>query len=247
VRDGASIRLRATGEAIDDGGVGGRRGTQLGTGLVILVVGSLLAALMVLASGNATGAQAEHCARLQLRSVQREHAVTGHGPRVVVIGDSYSVGLGLRHPEQSWPSRLPGQVHVYGFSGSGFSRHASSCAGSQYAERAADAIAGSPGALVVVEGGLNDYDQPTADLREGFRGLVQVLGGHRVVVVGPPPAPARAAAARRVDAVLAQESARAGVQYVSMIHEQLRYLGDRLHLTPPGHVDFGNVVRAALG
>ena len=53
--------------------------------------------------------------------------VTGSGERVVVVGDSWSAGLGLDDPVQSWPSRLPGRIHVAGFSGTGFSAHASPC------------------------------------------------------------------------------------------------------------------------
>ena len=41
-------------------------------------------------------------------------AVTGSGGRVLVVGDSYSAGLGLDDPISSWPSRLAGRVHVAG-------------------------------------------------------------------------------------------------------------------------------------
>jgi acyl-CoA thioesterase-1 len=209
------------------------------------VIALLVGAMTLLVSGGATGSNHQHCARLWAQSQARERMVSGHGPRVVVIGDSYSVGLGLREPASSWPSRLPGRIHVFGFSGSGFSAHASGCPGVSYAVRAPRAMADGA-ALVVVEGGLNDYDQPTSAIRAGFRSLVARLQGHRVLVVGPPPAPVRATAARRVDAVLREESARAHVPYLPMISESLPYLGDRLHLTPAGHADFGNVVRRAL-
>jgi acyl-CoA thioesterase-1 len=211
-----------------------------GTAIALLV-----GLFTLLASTGATGANREHCSRLWAQSRVREQIVTGHGQRVVVIGDSYSVGLGLRHPEASWPSRLPGRVHVYGFSGSGFSRHSTSCPGASYAARAPQAMRGGAD-LVVVEGGLNDYDQSAAAIRSGFRSLMRELAGHHVLVVGPPPAPARAAGARRVDAVLRAESAHAHVRYLPMITESLPYLGDGIHPTPAGHVDFGNVVRRAL-
>lgn len=214
-----------------------------------MLAGAVLLALLgtftVLVSAGATGGDAEHCVRLALQSQVRERMVTGHGERIVVIGDSYSVGLGLRDPDRSWPSRLPGRVHVFGFSGSGFSQDASGCPGASYADRAPHAMAHGA-SLVVVEGGLNDYDQPTADLREGFRRLVGELGSHPVLVVGPPAAPARAAAALRVDEVLREESVRAGVQYLSMADRYLPYLDDRLHLTPAGHRAFGSIVAAAI-
>jgi acyl-CoA thioesterase-1 len=219
-----------------------RRGLLVVAGTVIAVV---VGVLTLVASSGATGARTEHCARLAAQSQARERMVTGHGRRVVVIGDSYSVGLGLRAPQASWPSRLPGSVHVYGFSGSGFSAHSSSCSGAAYADRAPRALRGGAD-LVVVEGGLNDYDQSASALRAGFRSLVRELHGRHVLVVGPPPAPARAAAARQVDAILRDESARAEVAYLSMIGQAFPYLSDRLHLTPAGHEEFGTVVADAI-
>lgn len=195
----------------------------------------------MLTPGNATGAEVERCAVFALQSHARERLVSGRGDRVVVIGDSYAVGLGLRDPQKSWPSRLPGQVHVFGFSGSGFSADASPCPGVSYDARQPRALRDGAG-LVVVEGGLNDYDQPVSEVRLGFRRLVDSLAGRTVLVVGPVAAPARAAAARRVDAVLAEESARAGVAYLSMSGHRFDFLTDGLHLTASGHRAFGDVV-----
>ena len=99
---------------------------------------------------------------------------------------------------------------------------------------------------MVVEGGLNDADQPDEAVRSGFRALVRELRGHEVVVVGPPLAPARAAGAAHVDHLLRAESALAGVRYVSMTDQHFPYLEDRLHLTPAGHRQFGDVVAARV-
>jgi acyl-CoA thioesterase-1 len=219
-----------------------RRGTIGVAGAIVI---ALAVVLTVLSSGGATGADAERCARFSAQSQIRERLVTGHGQRVVVIGDSYAVGLGLRDPGDSWPSRLPGRVHVFGYSGSGFSAHASPCGPVSYAARAAHALRGGAD-LVVVEGGLNDYDQPTGAVRAGFRALLQQLRGQRVLVVGPASAPERADGAARVDAILRQESVRADVDYVSMLTGSFTYLDDRLHLTPAGHREFGIQVTAAI-
>lgn len=219
-----------------------RRGTQLGAAAA---VAALAAVLTVLVPGGATGADGERCARFLVQSQARERIVTGEGRRIVVIGDSYAVGLGLRRPEVSWPSRLPGRTHVYGFSGSGFSAHASPCREVEYAAREPHALRGGAD-LVVVEGGLNDYDRSADAIRTGFRTLLRELRGLDVLVVGPPPAPARAVGAKRVDAVLAAESRRAGVDYVSMIDQQFSYLDDGLHLTPVGHRAFGGTVARAI-
>jgi acyl-CoA thioesterase I len=218
------------------------RGTQLVTGAFVLVLAVLLTLLV---SSGATGADAERCARFSAQSQVRERMVTGHGKRVVVIGDSYAVGLGLQDPQTSWPSRLPGRVNVYGFSGSGFSAHASDCPSVAYHDREPQALQ-SGADLVVVEGGLNDYDQPVASLRSGFRSLMRELRGRKVLVVGPTAAPVRADAARRVDAILRAESTLAGVRYLSMTGHRFSYLDDGLHLTAPGHRAFGAIVAGAV-
>ena len=94
------------------------------------------------------------------------------------------------------PRGLPGEVHVAGFSGSGFSAHASMCGRVSFHDRAPTALAARP-SLVVVEGGLNDYDQPAAAIDRGFRDLMADLAGQRVVVVGPADAPVAARARSR--------------------------------------------------
>lgn len=210
--------------------------------LVVMLVPILGAAVGL--GERATGADAERCSRFAFESAARERIVTGHGHRVAVLGDSYTAGLGLADPRRSWPSRLPGRVVALGFSGSGFAAGASPCTGAAFADRARDAARTAH--TVVVEGGLNDYDQPDAAIRSGVRSVLRELRGHRVLVVGPVPAPARLSRVARVDHLLAAECARAGVPYLSMLDARLPYLADRLHLTATGHREFGAAVAARL-
>ena len=164
----------------------------------------------------------------------------------MVIGDSWSAGLGLDRLVDSWPSRLAGPVHVAGFSGSGFSARASDCRRVSFAERAAAALRGGAD-LVVVEGGLNDFDQPEADIRAGFARLMRAprrapggrrRPGHRAV------ARRRGAARRRAAAPTSPPSS--GVAYVRTSGLDLPYLDDRLHLTAAGHEAFGDFVADAI-
>lgn len=208
----------------------------------MLAVGLLLAGVVVM-RGRAAASGAARCHSFAAEHAARLRHPTGTGRRIEVIGDSWSVGYKLTDPDRSWPSRLPGRVRVDGFSGSGFSAHASTCGSVSYATRAATARTGD---LVVVEGGLNDYDQQYAEVRQGFRLLMSRLQGHEVVVVGPAPAPRRLAGARRVDRWLAGLSRSAGVDYVSAIRLRLPYLPDRLHLTAAGHREFGDFVARHL-
>jgi acyl-CoA thioesterase-1 len=215
----------------------------------LVVAGVLAALLATLFTGyvadRARGADAGHCQRFAADSVERAARVTGSGQRVVVIGDSYSAGLGLADPAASWPARLPGSVHVAAFSGSGFSEDASTCGAVSFADRAPAAVRDGAD-LVVVEGGLNDYDQPAAAITAGFTRLMDALDGLDVVVVGPVSAPSRAGAVPRVDALLAALCAQHHVRYVSTSDLALDYLGDDLHLVPASHVAFGDAVAGRI-
>jgi acyl-CoA thioesterase-1 len=210
---------------------------------VVLVL--LVGAFTVLLVTRAVSGDVPRCERHAAQSSAREQQVRGTGERVVVIGDSYSVGILIDDPAQAWPSRLDGRVQVHGFSGSGFSTGASPCSGVSFAQRAERADL-DDAALVVVQGGLNDFDQPEAAVRDGVRRLLDRVAGHPVVLVGPAAAPSRVEGAARVDALLAEEAERAGVPYVPMGDLDLPYLEDRLHLTAEGHAVFGDAVAARL-
>jgi acyl-CoA thioesterase-1 len=229
-------------------GTGGYRWRAFTVALLVTV--SLVGFRVSVASGAAgtTAEQRDRCARFAAASESREARVAGStGRRVLVIGDSWSVGLGLAHPRRSWPAELTGErVRVDGFSGSGYAATASPCAGASFADRARRA-ARRHYDLVIVEGGLNDFDRPSAEVRAGVRKVLAAFSGTRVVMVGPASAPARRRGVQRVDAVLADEAARAGVRYVRTTDLALPYLDDRLHLTPKGHQQFGEFVAAAVG
>lgn len=204
----------------------------------------LLAAVLVVHADRA-GANGDKCDRFAADSDARAAAVTGTGAPVVVIGDSWSAGLGLDRIASSWPSRLPGTVHVAAFSGSGFSEQAGPCRDVSFADRAPAAVRGGTD-LVVVEGGLNDYDVANPDIRAGFRRLMAELRGQRVVVVGPASAPSRASEVPRVDALLTRLTTAYGVGYVRTSGLELPYLADRLHLTAAGHEQFGDFVAGEI-
>ncbi len=229
----------------DDGAVTTRVDLRYALPALLLVL--LTAAAVTVQLVERAGAGTSYCARHTLQSAQRADLVTGSGRPVTVVGDSWSVGLGLDELSGSWPSRLPGRVRVAGFSGSGFSRTASPCGDESFGTRAAGLVDGvAPRGLVVVEGGLNDFDRTSTAITLGFARLMQTLEGRRVVVVGPASAPSRAAAVPRVDRLLARLAADSGVPYVATSDLRLPYLSDGLHLTAAGHVMFGDAVAGRL-
>lgn len=209
----------------------------VGAGISVLLVAVLLAFHVAGRAGAGVPSCRAHLADAQVRAA----VASGTGPRTVVIGDSWSVGLGLDDLGDSWPSRLAGRTEVAGFSGSGFSERASACRGVSFADRAAAAVR-EPAELVVVQGGLNDHDQPTVEVVRGFHQLMQALAGRRVVVVGPASAPSRARAVPRVDRLLAELSDSYGVPYVPTSDLELPYLHDGLHLTRAGHRTYGDTL-----
>lgn len=213
--------------------------------LAAALVGTVTVSVWV--AGQAVGEDGGRCERFAAASADRVGVVTGAGRDVLVVGDSYAVGLLLEDPLRSWPDRLEGRVRVAGFSGSGFSREASGCGEVSFATRASDALRAHPGVdVVVVGGGLNDVDQSAAEITVGFARLMDAVGDRPVAVVGPPLAPARAEGARRVDGVLSGLATQHGATYVSTTMLELSYLADRLHLTAAGHVALGDHVAAAL-
>ncbi len=191
------------------------------------------------------GARPDRCGTTAERADERAALVTGRGPEVLVLGDSYSVGAGLPYAA-TWPTHLPGRVRVDGFAGSGFSVGASACGDRSYATRLPHSLrAGTR--LVVVEGGLNDYDQPTADIEDGFRRLLEELGDTPVLVVGPPVVPQRPeGSVEAVDATLARLTAEHGTPYLSMVGVDLSLLDDDVHPDTAGQGVFGTLVAARV-
>jgi acyl-CoA thioesterase-1 len=223
----------------------GKRWALTAAGVVLATAAGLVVLMTTGASSRAQPTVAQRCHDIAVASGARHHAVTGSGPTVAVIGDSYSQGLGLADPRLSWPSRLAGRVVVDGFSGSGFSDAASPCPDEAYYHRVDRVLAVDP-SLVVLQGGLNEYDVPDAQIRRGLVAALHELVGRHVVLVGPPMAPSRAYAVARVDALMARVAAGHDVPYVGTAGWTLSYASDHLHLTAAGHAAFGDAVQDAL-
>lgn len=193
--------------------------------------------------------QGEACEVIRASVERRGDAPVGSGPRrVVVMGDSYAQGWGLRDPAGSWPTAFAREadatVRVDGFAGSGFTGSAF-CDGEEFGTRA-EALARGDDELLVIQGGLNDVNADPDLIEDAAVAVVETSGAE--AVVGPPPAPQRDLALTRVtDEALARAADEAGAVYVSTLAwDDLAYLPDRLHLTPESHAVFGTRVADAL-
>lgn len=219
--------------------------------LVALVVVAIAGGTLLWRQHQTAERTAASCAAVTADNAARDDSrpVASGGPVAVVLGDSYTQGQHLGRPrEQAWSTLLGQQegwtTYVDGIGLTGFT-NGGYCGAQQYGTRAASALSRAP-QTVVVEGGLNDTDASTADIETAARALLEDLRAvPQLVVVGPPPAPARPSAAQ-VDQALAAATAAAGRTYVSAIAWRLPYLPDQLHLTPAGHEQFAEQVATAL-
>ena len=164
-----------------------------------------------------------------------------------MLGDSYSLGVGLKDKTNAWVKYIEGRVQVFGFGGSGFVPSSSPCGPEvAFAARAAAAVASKPD-VIIVEGGLYDFAQSANRVDAGFREVMQEIGTIPAIVVGPAPAPGRIVGATRVDATLKQLAAAYKIPYVSMIDQHFDYLPPRrLHITASSHEAYGIRVGEAL-
>lgn len=193
--------------------------------------------------------QGEACEVVRSSVARRGDAPVGTGPReIMVIGDSYAQGWGLRNPMLSWPTAFAHEadatVRVDGFAGSGFTGSAF-CDDEDFGARAGR-LDLDPDDLLVVQGGLNDVNAAPEAIESAAVAVVEASGAD--AVVGPPPAPQRDLALTiATDEALARAADEAGVAYVSTIDwDDLTYLPDHLHLTPESHLVFGTRVADAL-
>ena len=179
--------------------------------------------------------------------------LTSGSPTIVVLGDSYSLGIGVAGPGVAYPAalgeRLGAEVVVDGVGGTGFTTRGF-CPQSPvlYGERV---DADPPDAeVVVVQGSVNDAtggrpEDVGAAAEDVLRDLEDVP---TVVVVGPAVIPATEMEDLRViDAALREAAADAGRVYVPLLDAGIPILPDRVHPTLAGHQRIGELVAAAIG
>lgn len=167
-------------------------------------------------------------------------APIGSGPTPVrVVGDSYTEGMGLDVPRESWVASFAkaadATVTADGASSTGFT-NPGSCGRGDFVSRT-----DASGGLLIAQGGLNDVGVPEEDVRNAACAVIEAVGGD-VVIVGPPLAPVRdAEEVRLVDAALSRAAAECGARYISTLGWDLDYV-DELHLTAESHNRFGQMV-----
>ena len=151
-----------------------------------------------MAAGGAWGwrghQHGEACDLVRASVEGRGDAPVGTGPReIIVIGDSYAQGWGLRNPMLSWPTAFAHEadatVRVDGFAGSGFTGSAF-CDDEDFGARAGR-LDLDPDDLLVVQGGLNDVNAAPEAIESAAVAVVEASGadGGRGTAAGAPAGP----------------------------------------------------------
>ncbi|GAB3603838.1 SGNH/GDSL hydrolase family protein [Microbacterium aureliae] len=174
-----------------------------------------------------------------------EAPVTRGAETVAVIGDSYSQGWGLGGPAKSWPATFgeatDTTVFVDGFAGSGVTGSVY-CPEASFLDRVDEVNRINPDA-VIVQAGLNDVDATSEEIESSLSKVISRIEAERVVVVGPPAAPAyRRDNLARVDSALASAAEKRDAQYISLLDLELDYQSDRLHTNRAGQQLIGDAV-----
>lgn len=167
---------------------------------------------------------------------------------LAIIGDSYVTGEGLTDRTKGW-AYLVGQdtdwkVSINGFGGSGFV-NAGLCGGQTYADRVDKVLALKPEVLII-EGGLNDVNSSTAEVKAGASFLLGRVSKVPTVIVVGPSNPPTGKDYSVVNQVLSEATQANGRQYVSARNWPLDFLPDGLHMTEAGHETFAAHVKALL-
>ena len=217
-------------------------------GAALVVVGAVVALVVSGSPPEEPEAAAPCWAVLEAQRDLGPGPVTSGSPTVVVLGDSFSLGIGVAGPEVAWPAalgeRLGAEVVVDGVGGTGFTTRGF-CPQSPvlYGERV---DADPPDAeVVVVQGSVNDAtggrpEDVGAAAEDVLEDLEDVP---TVVVVGPPVIPAAETADIRViDAALREAAADAGRVYVPLLDAGIPISPDRVHPTLEGHQRIAELV-----
>ena len=213
-------------------------------------VASFIASLVVLAGGAAAAVQVkdnvtngQRCEAIQSRIAETGEVVQGRGAAgTVVLGDSYAAGDWLEDRSQGWAYAVAEDaagIGMTGYTNGGY------CGDGSFSERLRSVTDLHPSTLII-QGGLNDSEASAHQIEAAASDLLdRVEDIDRVVIIGPTNAPAKSDLAK-VDRALAAAAADHEREYISALDWDLEFLPDRLHLTPAGHAEFAELVKASL-
>jgi acyl-CoA thioesterase-1 len=237
-----------------------RRRTHRGRWLAALIVLALIAAVAgyQVYERNAQTRQrlAFDCAtltRLTASTAAERAALAAHasGPTAVFLGDSYTQGVGLSHIGDVYAYVTAAAMHwravLNAVGGTGYVSEGP-CRGQQFSARVPQVSAVDP-AVVVIQGGLDDYQSPEQRIERAaeqvYAQLRHDLPNASVVVVGPHSVP-KVSDVRPVIDALRTASSKAHVTFIDASSWPLLFEKDGIHLTVAGHRIYGQQLARAM-
>lgn len=178
-------------------------------------------------------------------------AARASGPTAVFLGDSYTQGVGLADIRDDYAYVTAAALHwrpiLNAAGGTGYVNEGP-CGEQQFSARLPQVVAEHP-AVVVIQGGLDDYLSPRQQIERAaeqlYARLRDELPSTPLVVVGPHKVPKVPEVQPVIDA-LRTATARADVTFIDASSWRLSFEKDGIHLTAAGQRMFGLQLAAAL-
>jgi hypothetical protein len=191
--------------------------------------------------------------RCEIVAVERDEngatpTITSGDRAVTVMGDSYTTGDHLTDPGQAW-TRTVGEsknwtlttaaVSYTGYINGGY------CGNQEFRTRTAEVLKTNPD-LLIIEGGLNDYESSEAEIQNAASELIESFEViPNVVLIGPVDVPSREGEAK-VDSALRAAASKHGAEYISALDWDVEFGADKTHMTERGHRTYAELVETEL-
>jgi lysophospholipase L1-like esterase len=178
-------------------------------------------------------------------------AANESGPTAVFLGDSYTQGVGLTDIRDDYAyvtaHALRWRPVLNAAGGTGYV-NGGPCRGEQFSARVPQVVAARP-ATVVIQGGLDDYKVPPAEITDAatrlYAQLHKALPRTRLLVVGPHRVP-KVSNVQPAAEALRTATSRAHVAYIDTSSWPLSFEKDGIHLSVAGHKTYGLRLAAAI-
>lgn len=213
-------------------------------------IGLLLVTVVALGPGHDWWTEHRACSAVKSLVADNGGIQTiGDGePDVFVLGDSYAAGDMLEDQGDRWVDQYAADegvtVRLNAIGYTGFVNDGP-CGDLSFDTRIDSLLADRQPGVLIVAGGMNDWQADPTVLREAVRAVLdEAASVPRVVLVGPANAPARDA--HTADEVVRGVAAERDREYVSMIDADLEFGDDGVHMTAAGHAEYAALVEAAV-
>lgn len=209
----------------------------------IIVLCSVLGLGVVGAGGIWVVKRAVPC--LQAREYVSQHGLVAGHAETIVIGDSYSAGAGLAHPDtETWTQNIGVPTAVSAIGSTGWA-NGGVCGDMSYATRLNEVLSQNPD-TVIVQGSQNDAVVSREEVRAAYSQILTALDGVEAIIIGPAQPP-RARDTAGIAADLKAAAAEHNAVYIDLREVDLSWQEDGLHPTNEGQMTIARLVTETMG